>query len=141
MVATQTGRASALPSSSLQRGRTPYPASSETKVKGQDYLEVAHRIAWMRGDYPAARVETSAHSISATGAVMKAVITLVSDDGVIEGTGSGYGAVRSAEFENFIEKAETKAIGRALGSLGYGTAVHLESEILADAPRKNGGRS
>jgi hypothetical protein len=37
------------------------------------------------------------------------------------GEASGWGSETSTDFRDYIEKAETKALGRALAALGYGT--------------------
>lgn len=131
----------------LQRGRTPYPAAAEDNIKGNAYLRVADRIAWMRRDYPCAEVSTHIHSVSATGAVITATIRLVNNNGFDEGSGSGIGTCKAEDFGDFVEKAETAAIGRALGTLGYGTADQIERGVV-DTPRprpqqmppQNGGR-
>lgn len=86
------------------------------KVKGQDYLEVKHRIAWMRSEHPEATVETELASHADGRAIMRASVVLPSG-----GSATGWGSETAANFENYIEKSETKAIGRALTALGYGT--------------------
>lgn len=93
-----------------------------SKVKGRDYLEVKWRIAWMRSEHPDAILDTDLVSHADDRAIMRAIVTL--PDG---GSATGWGSETSASFENYIEKAETKAIGRALTALGYGTpATELE---------------
>jgi len=50
---------------------------------------------------------------------------------------TGHGSETRAHFPDFIEKSETKAIGRALAALGYGTqhAADLDEGMrVADAP-------
>ncbi len=44
------------------------------------------------------------------------------------GRATGYGSEAQADFADYIEKAETKAIGRALAALGYGTQFALDFE-------------
>lgn len=94
-----------------------------SKVKGQDYLEVKHRIAWMRSEFPEAAIATELVSHADGRAIMRASVALPSG-----GSSSGYGSETAASFENYIEKAETKAIGRALTALGYGTPGAIEHE-------------
>jgi hypothetical protein len=48
-------------------------------------------------------------------AIFKATVTVPSG-----GKATGYGSESASDFPDFIEKAETKAIGRALNALGYG---------------------
>ena len=54
------------------------------------------------------------------------------------GVGTGTKSERAASFPDFIEKAETGAIGRALASLGYGTQFTgdelNEAHRIVDAP-------
>lgn len=89
-----------------------------SKVKGRDYLEVKWRIAWMRSEHPDAILDTELVSHNDDRAIMRAIVTF--PDG---GSATGWGSETAASFENYIEKAETKAIGRALTALGYGTPV------------------
>lgn len=125
------------------RGTRNYdPRSRMTRVKGQWYLEVKHRLAWFRAEFPDGRIETTIHSISPQCAVITARAEIVDEHGNVRGVGSGVGSCRSDEFDAYIEKAETKAIGRALASLGFGTQFSLEYDdgtdgslsTLADAP-------
>lgn len=120
------------------------PRPRMTKIKGQWYLEVRHRVAWFRSEYPAGKIETTIHYVSGTNAVVAATVTALDANGNHHGTGSGIGSCSKDEFDAYIEKAETKAIGRALASLGYGTQFSLEYDdattsggsmgALADTP-------
>lgn len=106
------------------------PADHLTKLKGQDYLEVKWRLVWLRTEAPDARIETTLISHDPEKlAVFKAVVTLA--DGR---TGSGHGSETPNDFRDYLEKAETKAIGRALGSLGFGTQFcdDFDTGIRAD---------
>ncbi len=57
------------------------------------------------------------------------------------GSATGWGSETSQDFSDYIEKAETKALGRALAALGYGTqfchdfdmAPSLRQQALTDA--------
>lgn len=100
-----------------------------SKVKGRDYLEVKWRIAWLRSEHPDAVLETSLTSHEDGRAIVCARVTF--PDG---GSATGWGSETESSFENYIEKAETKAIGRALTALGYGTPVNADSE-MTEAPR------
>lgn len=111
------------------------PASHMLNLKGKDYLPVAARIVWMRHDHPDAQIRTRLveHDPQNGFALYRAEVTLPSG-GYAEAT-----ATQSRkQFGDYLEKCETKAIGRALGFLGYGTMAAFEDEpdnpLFADAP-------
>ena len=87
-----------------------------TKLKGQDYLEVKFRLLWFRHDHPDGIIETEIIYRDDVSAIFKA--TAATHEGA---RATGYGSETKGDFKDFLEKAETKAIGRALGALGYGT--------------------
>lgn len=108
-----------------------------------DYLEVVHRIQWFRNDHPAdsgwgiQTVEQEHHPPTENSpgyARIKARI--VDPDGriIAEGTRTCW----SHQFQDYYEKAETQAIGRALAAAGWGTAFAAadfdEGDAVADAP-------
>lgn len=101
---------------------TPGIIQIEGKGKRAEYLPVNWRVLWLRREHPAARIVTEQVQLSADSAVFKATITL--EDGAI---GTGFGSQSAAQFKGgFLEKAETKAIGRACAALGYGTLAAFE---------------
>ncbi len=100
------------------------PNQYMSKVKGRDYLEVKWRIAWMRSEQPDAILETDLASHAEGRAIMRARVTFPNG-----ASASGWGSETVSAFENYIEKAETKAIGRALTALGYGTPVSMEAPV------------
>ena len=98
-----------------------------------DYLPVAPRIAWFRKDHPDWSIITKAVKSAKKAVVMKAIIK--------DATGKVIATARKKETENgfpdYIEKAETGAVGRALAMCGYGTLQAPEfdeGERLADSP-------
>ena len=98
-----------------------------------DYLPVAARIAWFRKDHPDWSIITKCAQLANKTVVMKAIIK--DKDGRIIATARK----RETEigFPDYIEKAETGAVGRALAMCGYGTLQAPEfdeCERLADAP-------
>lgn len=110
--------------------RQPFdPNQYVSKVKGRDYLEVKWRIAWMRSEHPHAILETDLMSHDDSRAIVRARVTL--PDG---GSATGWGSETSTSSDTYIEKAETKAIGRALTALGYGTPVGAETPVT-ESPR------
>jgi hypothetical protein len=102
------------------------PSVHIRKVSGADYLEVKWRIAWLRDVHPNANVVTDLYAMTQDYAVFKCVATL--DTGA---TATGWGSEERKDFKDYIEKAETKAIGRALALLGFGTQF---ADDFADAP-------
>lgn len=108
------------------------PSDYLTKLKGKEYLEVKWRLVWFREDHPSGSIETDIVELTDNLCVIKARVEI--PDG---GRTTGYGSETPNDFKDYIEKAETKAIGRALAAMGYGTqfAPELdEGERVADAP-------
>src|SRR3990167_10078732 len=108
------------------------PSAHLTDIQGKDYLEVKWRLAWLRSEQPNAFLETALVDREDGFALFKATVTL--PDG---GSATGYGAETVSDFGDFIEKAETKAIGRALAALGFGTQFcedFDEGGAVTDAP-------
>jgi hypothetical protein len=98
-----------------------------------DYLPVAARIAWFRREHPDWSIITKMIESANKAIVMKAVIK--------DASGRIIATARKREteigFPDYIEKAETGAIGRALALCGYGTLQAPdfdEQERLADSP-------
>lgn len=87
-----------------------------TKLKGKDYLEVKWRLVWLRSDHPEAIIATELVRLEEGMALFKAKVSIPN-----AGESTGWGSETSQDFGDFIEKAETKALGRALAALGYGT--------------------
>jgi len=86
----------------------------------QDYLDVKYRIVWFRDDYPCGTIDTEMLRLTDDAAVFRATVCGVTADGEMRGRATGTGSETRGDFGDFIEKAETKAIGRALNALGYG---------------------
>lgn len=82
---------------------------------GGDYLDVKWRLLWLRKEHPDAELVTEMVEHDQQMAIFKATVTLPSG-----GKATGYGSETASDFPDFIEKAETKAIGRALNALGFG---------------------
>ena len=130
-----------------------------TANKPRLYLEVKYRLVWLREQHPEATIETEIlhldldkevsaevsewdeqqrKSVKVTKhgqglVIFKATVKL--PNGAI---GTGTKMQNAAEFSEWLEKAESGAIGRALSSLGYGTAATDEMSEgegrVVDAP-------
>src|SRR3990170_7718608 len=87
-----------------------------TKLNGRDYLEVKWRLLWLRTEHPEAIISTEMVKHEAGLALFRAQVSLPEG-----GEATGWGSETSSDFTDYIEKAETKALGRALAALGYGT--------------------
>lgn len=113
------------------------PADHLMKLKGKDYLPVAWRLVWFREQYPNGIIDTEPLQLTDTSAVFRATVTAIDGEGNVLGRATGTKAQSKQGFADFIEKAETGAIGRALAALGFGTQFDPEldeGERLADAP-------
>lgn len=110
------------------------PNEHMMKLKGKDYLQVMWRLVWFREDHPDWSINPSALEYDADHAIFKAEIC--DENGVLKC--SAHGSESKRDFGDYLEKAETKAVGRALAMLGYGTqftATELdEGERIVDSP-------
>jgi hypothetical protein len=104
------------------------PSRYLTKVNGADYLEVKWRLVWLREQHPDASIETELVSLDPAMAVFKATVTIPGG-----GCATGWGSEGPDDFRDYIEKAETKALGRALAALGFGTQFCPDFDFGADA--------
>jgi uncharacterized protein YbdZ (MbtH family) len=91
------------------------------RIHGEEYIRVRDRLARLRHDHPEARVETELVELDRENhfALFRARIEIPSG-----AVATGWGSETSDDFQDYIEKAETKALGRALAALGYGSDVH-----------------
>ncbi len=113
-------------------------------LKGRDYLNVQTRLLWFIRDQRAliaaglarepyvVRTELVEHDREAGWAHFKTVARdVLGNESVM------YGSEAAKDFPDYIEKASTKSVGRALLGLGYGTAFAPEmdeGERVVDAP-------
>lgn len=131
----------------------------------KDYLPVAWRLVWFREQCPQGTIETeivhldldreteeetfvwnsekrrSEKSVKTARGI--AVVRAVVRDGK-GGIATGTKMEKAASFSDWLEKAETGAIGRALAALGYGTqfAPDLDEEHrIVDAPVERSGQN
>jgi hypothetical protein len=104
------------------------PARYLSRVNGADYLEVKWRLVWLRDRHPDASVETELVSHGDSTAIFRAKIEIPGG-----GSATGWGSEAAGDFRDYLEKAETKAIGRALAALGFGTQFCPDFEFGAAA--------
>ena len=120
------------------------PNEHMSKLSGREYLEVKWRLVWFRDVFPLGSIATEClyhdderaffKATIRSNAIVKGDETIVVD---VPGSATGHGSETKRDFPDYIEKAETKAVGRALAMLGYGTqfAPELEEgERIVDSP-------
>jgi hypothetical protein len=102
-----------------------------TKLKGKDYLEVKWRLLWLRTEHPDAVIETdlARFELDPPMAVFRARVSIPGG-----GTATGWGQEELKDFGDYLEKAETKALGRALAALGYGTQFTEDFDFAEGDP-------
>lgn len=107
-------------------------------LRGKEYLTVAQRLVWFREEHPDWTIVTELEDKNweQMWVIMRAVI-MDTDKRILA-------VARKSEskkgFNDFLEKAETGAVGRALALLGYGTQFAGdeldEGERIVDAPQE-----
>lgn len=107
-------------------------------LKGKSYLQVMWRLVWFREEKPLWNIDTKLEKLGEDYAVFSAKI--YDENGVQKS--AGYGSESVKDFRDYIEKAETKAVGRALAMLGYGTqfAPSWTRKSGLWIPRRQGSR-
>ncbi len=96
-----------------RRART---AEGGWRTVEQDYMEVKWRLLWLRTEFPGARIETQMAKQEDGLAIFRAHVALPNG-----AESTGWGSETAEDWKDYIEKAETKALGRALAALGFGT--------------------
>lgn len=104
-------------------------------LKGKDYLAVQARVLWFRTTHPSWTLETEIISHTENYSVVKA--TVKNDENRIIAQGTKTESKQG--FQDHLEKAESGAIGRALGFAGFGTLFAQEldegQERIVDTPQ------
>jgi hypothetical protein len=110
------------------------------KLQGREYLQVAHRVYAFRLDYPIStgwRITTLIESGSIGEGSVVILGTVINPEGDVVAAARKAGS-KGGPFKDWFEKAETGAIGRALGLCGYGTLMALDDDdenSICDAPQ------
>jgi hypothetical protein len=106
---------------------------------GKEYLPVAARLMWVRAEHPEWGIKTTPIDINIGEKYAIFHAEIFNEQGVLIASGTKAETVKG--FVDFIEKAETGSIGRALAVAGFGTQFALdeldEGERLADAPQQS----
>lgn len=96
------------------------PREHLIRVKGgQEYLPVAARLVWFRDEHPEWSIETEPHLIDLDKRVAVFRATVKDEQGRV--IASATKMETGSDFGDFLEKAETGSVGRALAICGYGT--------------------
>lgn len=103
-------------------------------IKGKPYMQVADRLIWFREIHPDWSIETLPIVINDTHAIFKA--TALNEQGRVIATAHKKETPKT--FPDYVEKAETSAIGRLLALCGFGTQfaeIELsEGDRIVDSP-------
>lgn len=102
-------------------------------LNGKQYLQVAWRLVWLREEHPDWAIETECQFWDDKRAQFKATVK----DGTGRIVAQAHGNETISDFRDYFEKAETKAIGRALAAAGFGTQFTSdldEGERIVDSP-------
>lgn len=122
------------------------PSEYTIDLKGKDYLPVAARVKWFRTVHPQGTIETEEICVDLDRPFTKgggkvfgyARFRATVRDAEGRVLGQGTKTEHAANFFDYVEKAETGAIGRALASSGFGTELDqdLDEGRVVDAPRE-----
>lgn len=107
-------------------------------LKGKEYLQVAHRLIILDETHKNYTVDSEMVQLTDTSAVVRSTITIFDDNGKVIRKSTSTKKETQKDFPDFIEKAETGSLGRALALVGIGTQFCVqdleEGNRLADAP-------
>jgi hypothetical protein len=99
-------------------------------LKKKPYLPVAWRLVWLNNHCDLNKlnftIETDFISLHEKSAIARAVVKISNSAGVIIKQATGTKTQNSDQFTDFVEKAETGAVGRALAMIGFGAEFDAE---------------
>ena len=121
------------------------PRQHLIQLKGRDYLPVAARLLWLNDETQRYKIETSILKLEDTFAVVQSTVSILDDTGNPQRSATAIKREDKTHFADYLEKAETGSIGRALGMLGFGTQFapefdELEARLeprVVDTPQRN----
>ena len=111
------------------------PQTGQWATRLEDYLEVKWRLVWFRERFPHGVITTEEICVDLERGYARFRCVVSDGEG---GQATGYGTETAVGFADYVERAETRALGRALAALGIGTQFvgqdFTEGEHVADAP-------
>jgi hypothetical protein len=111
------------------------PHTGHYRTVYDDYLEVKWRLVWFREKCPHGVIETQEVCVDLDRGYARYRARVEDGEG---GVSTGYGTEKASDFADYCERAETRALGRALAALGIGTQFVgdeiSEGAHVADAP-------
>lgn len=107
-------------------------------LKGKPYLMAANRLVWFREAHPTGIIKTQLLHHQDDTAVFKAEIFINGPNSQPMLVATAHKVETKTSFPDYVEKAETSAIARALAMAGFGTQFTGdeldEGDRLADSP-------
>jgi hypothetical protein len=109
--------------------------TGQWSTRHDEYLEVKWRLCWFREQYPHGTIDTQFLRLDWEQRIAICQCTVSDGEG---GQSTATGTETRKGFEDFVEKSETRSVGRALALLGFGTQFvgeeRSEGEHIVDAP-------
>ena len=106
------------------------PRAHLIQLKGRDYLPVAARLLWLNEETDRYKIETDILRLEDNFAVVRATVSLLDETGNPSRSATAIKREDKTHFPDFLEKAETGSVGRALGMLGFGTQFAPEFDEI-----------
>jgi hypothetical protein len=94
------------------------PTTGQFITRQDEYLEVRYRVQWFREKFPHGQIETKFFCLDWEKGIAICHATVSDGEG---GQSTATGTETRKGFEDFVEKSETRSVGRALALLGFGT--------------------
>lgn len=91
------------------------------KLGNKDYLPVAARLHWLNEKEENFTIHTEIVKLEDTYVICMGIVTVHDKEGKVVKSARAYKREDKTHFPDFLEKASTGAVGRALGMLGFGT--------------------
>jgi len=105
------------------------PSQYLSSIRGQQYLEVKWRLAWLRAEHPDAVITTHLASHQDDRAIFSAEVTLPEG-----GSATGWGSETSAGFGNYIERRKPRrSVARLPRSVSAPSFASISTTALTRA--------